>query len=351
MNLLKETIKAEALHLGFSFIGFTKPQQTPHFSAYENWLNEPLPEELEYLKKMYVADSRKEPGILLEKARTVIVLGIGYSKPTLPFAGIDSERKQLGQIAAYVCLPDYHRWFKDRSRELISSLKVITNSAFRSKLFVDSGPVMEKDFAFQAGLGWIGKNSLFISRVYGSFCLLGCLFMDFDLEPDTPDKTDLCGECELCMRSCPTQAISENRTINASRCISFLTMNTRGRIPNHLCELIGDHVFGCDICQSICPLNKGKPDIKLKQNELLSPIIANKVNLHDELLMNERTFLAKYSLTPIGKLSYEVFLRNLILAAGNSGDKSFEESLKIILGMHHSPIIQSAAQWAITMLE
>ena len=181
MDLLKEKIKAEALRLGFSFIGFTKPQQTPHFSSFENWLNVPLPEELDYLKKSYVVDSRKEPGILLEKARTVIVLGIGYPKPTLPFAGSDSERKKFGQIAAYACLPDYHRWFKDRTREFLSSLKVFNNSAVRTKLFVDSGPVMEKDFAYQAGLGWIGKNSLFISKVFGSFCLLGCLFVDFDI--------------------------------------------------------------------------------------------------------------------------------------------------------------------------
>ena len=235
-----------------------------------------------------------------------------------------SERKKFGQIAAYACLPDYHRWFKDRTREFLSSLKVFNNSAVKTKLFVDSGPVMEKDFAYQAGLGWIGKNSLFISKVFGSFCLLGCLFVDFDLEPDTPDETDLCGECDLCIRSCPTQAISENRTINASRCISFLTTNARGDIPNHLCEKIGDHVFGCDICQSVCPLNMGKPIIKQKPNEFLSPIIENKVNLHDELLMSERSYSAKYSLTPIGKLPYEVFLRNLIIAAGNSGDKSFD---------------------------
>ena len=127
--------------------------------------------------------------------------------------------------------------------KLISFMKTLDSSSGKMKLFVDSGPVMEKDFAFQSGLGWIGKNSLFISPVFGSFCLLGCLFVDFDLEPDDPDETDRCGDCDLCIRSCPTQAISDNRTIKASRCISFLTTNAKGDIPNQLCEKIGDHVF------------------------------------------------------------------------------------------------------------
>jgi len=350
MDLLKEKIKAEAFRLGFSFIGFTKPQQTPHFSSFKNWLKGPLPEELDYLKKSYVVDSRKDPGCLSEDARSVIVLGIGYPEPTLPFAESDSERKIFGQIAAYACLPDYHRWFKDRIREFLSSLKELNNSAVRTKLFVDSGPVMEKDFAYQAGLGWIGKNSLFISKVFGSFCLLGCLFVDFGVEPDTLDDTDLCGECDLCIRSCPTQAISDNRTIHASSCISFLTTNVRGNIPNHLCEKIGDHVFGCDICQSVCPLNLGKPVFKQKPNGFLSPIIESKVNLLDELLMSERSCSAKYSSTPIGKLPYEVFLRNLIIAAGNSGEKSFVGSLKKIIEIHASSVIQSTAQWAIDSL-
>ena len=349
--MLKNKIKAEALRLGFSFIGFTKPHQTPHFSSFKYWLNESQPEELNYLKKSYVVDSRKEPWILLEGARTVIVLGIDYPIPTLPFNGSNSERNFFGQIAAYACLPDYHRWFKDRARKFLSSLEDFNNSAVRKKLFVDSGPVMEKDFAYQAGLGWIGKNSLFISRVYGSFCLLGCLFVDFDLEPDVPDETDRCGECDLCIRSCPTQAIANNRIVDASRCISFLTTNARGVIPDHLCEKIGGHVFGCDICQSVCPLNMERPISKQKSIEMLLPIIENNVNLFDELSMSERSYSTKYSLTPIGKLPYEVFLRNLIIAAGNSADKSFVKPLNKMIDKYPSSIIRSAAQWAITSLE
>ena len=351
MDLRKEKIRAEALRLGFSFIGFTNPQQTPHFSAYEEWLNDPSPEELDYLKKKYVYDARKEPGLILEDARTVIVLGLGYPNPTLVNTLSISKSDKSGRIAAYACLPDYHRWFKDRSRELGSFMKTLDYSSGRMKIFVDSGPVMEKDFAFQSGLGWIGKNSLFISPVFGSFCLLGCLFVVFDLEPDDPDKTDLCGDCDLCIRSCPTQAISEKRTILASRCISFLTTNAKGEFPNHLCEKIGDHVFGCDICQTVCPINKGMAINKIKPKGSITSIIENQVFLYDELLMSERSYLEKYSLTPIGKFPHEIFLRNLIIAAGNSGDRSLIGPLKKMIKVHFSSVIHSAAHWAIASLE
>ncbi len=351
MDLKKENIKAEALRLGFSFIGFSKPEQTPHFSSFENWLNEPSPEELEYLHKKYVIDARKKPGLLLEGARSVITLGIGYPLTELPNTKSDFEGKIFGQIAAYACLPDYHRWFKDRTSVFCAFLKVFFHSEVKTRLFVDSGPVMEKDFAYQAGLGWIGKNSLFISKVHGSFCLLGCLFTNLDIEPDSPDETDLCGQCDLCLQSCPTQAITASRTINSSRCIAFLTTNSRGKIPDHLSRKIGDHVFGCDICQTVCPLNSHKRVFEPVTTNLPTPIISNQVNLPDALETNEALHYSKYASTPIGKLPYEVFLRNLIIAAGNSGEKSFIQPLVKISEVSSSSMIQSTAQQSITNLE
>ncbi len=348
MDMLKDKIKAEALRLGFSFIGFTKPQQTPHFSSFEYWLNEAIPEELHYLKKSYVINSRKEPEILLEDARSVIVLGIDYPKNTSPFNGSNSEGKFFGQIAAYACLPDYHRWFKDRSRELISFMKALDYSSGMMKFFVDSGPVMEKDFAFQAGLGWIGKNSLFISPIFGSFCLLGCLFVDLDIEADLIDETDRCGKCDICVQACPTQAISNKRTIIANRCISFLTTNAKGYIPDQLCRKIGNHIYGCDICQSVCPLNKEK---LFEQNNLLEPIINAQVDILGELFIDESSYFEKYSLTPMVKLPREIYLRNLIIAAGNSGDKSLIYPLKKMIKIQSSSLLHRTANWAILSLE
>ena len=348
MDLLKEKIKAEALRLGFSFIGFSKPHQTPHFPQYKTWRQGSNPEELGYLSKMYVMDARKQPSILLKNAHSVITLGITYPKQKDLYVLDNPGRKNIGQIAAYACLPDYHHWLKDRSRELISFIKRIKSPSINYRFFVDSGPVMEKDFAYLSGLGWIGTNSLFISPVFGSFCLLGCLFVDIELQPDQPDETDVCGDCAICIKSCPTSAITENRTIKASQCISFLTTNYKGEIPVEQCEKIGNNVFGCDICQKVCPLNIKDSKFNLLQSNVLRPIIGNKIDLESELFFSEEMFLAKYSKTPVAKLPFELFLRNLIIAIGNSGNKDLIVPLTKVFQDHPIPIIKAATAWAIT---
>ncbi len=297
----------------------------------------------------YVVEARNQPSILLENAQTVIVLGIAYpNQNSIIFKGI-SDKKRFGQIASYACLPDYHRWFKDRARKLEKFIRSLDSPGLKTKFFVDSGPVMEKDFAYQAGLGWIGKNSLFISPIFGSFCLLGCLFVDLKLEPDMQNNNDLCGACELCIQSCPTGAISNDRTINASRCISFLTTNYKGTIPPELCGKIGNQVFGCDICQTVCPINN-EVSLKNSHKKRVSPIIENRVYLSNELSLGEKLFHEKYSTTPLAKLPHEIFLRNLIIAAGNSGEDAFVEPLERIRGAHSSSIIHSTAEWAIASL-
>lgn len=350
MDLLKEKIKAGALRLGFSFIGFSKPVQTPHFSGYESWVKGSHPDELDYLSKKYVVDARNRPAVLLQNARSVITLGIAYSKPEDSRGFGNNENNFHGQIASYACLPDYHQWLKNKSKELISFIKNENSRVINTRFFVDSGPVMEKDFAYLSGLGWIGKNSLFISPVFGSFCLLGCLFVDIDLYPDQPDETDLCGVCEVCIRTCPTNAITENRTIIASRCISFLTTNYKGEIPRELNKKIGIKVFGCDICQKVCPLNSGEVRFNSQQGNDFRPIIENKIDLLSELFFAEDMYKAKYAGTPVAKLPFELFQRNLIIALGNSGRAECIDPLTKILHDHPSRILKEASKWAIASL-
>jgi epoxyqueuosine reductase len=239
---------------------------------------------------------------------------------------------------------------KEKSNNLIRFIKSETGSSLKSRFFVDSGPVMEKDFAFQSGLGWIGKNSLFISPVFGSFCLLGCLFVNIELLSDQPVETDLCGDCQICIKSCPTKAIGENRTINANRCISFLTTNFRNQIPGELCGKIGNKVFGCDICQKVCPLNFFKANIFLEHANTLRPIIDSKIDLLSELFFSEEMFFSKYGDTPVMKLTHDLFLRNLIIASGNSGSKELIEPLTKILHDTSSTIIKASSEWAIASL-
>jgi epoxyqueuosine reductase len=350
MDLLKEKIKAKAQGLGFTFIGFSEPKQSPHFNNYQTWLKEPHPDELDYLGKKYVVDARKKPAVLLQNAKSVISLGFDYPNQEGSESFDSSENKYFGQIASYACLPDYHRYLKEKSNELTQFIKSETGCSLKNRFFVDSGPVMEKDFAFQSGLGWIGKNSLFISPIFGSFCLLGCLFVDIELQPDQPNETDLCGECEICIKFCPTNAIAENRTIRASRCISFLTTNYKGQIPGELCRKIGNNVFGCDICQKVCPLNYRDQKNGFDKEKYFWPIIDSKIDLLSELFFTEEAFLSKYTGTPVAKLSFELFLRNLIIAIGNSGGKGFIDPLTNLFHNHQSTILNDASKRAIASI-
>ena len=347
--MLKEKIIAEALRLGFSFIGFSKPWQTPHFPQFESWIKAGNHDGLDYLGKKYVLDARNQPAILLNNAGTVITLGISYQKP----AGLEDYRnpndKRYGLLAGYACLPDYHRLMKEKSKELIGFLSLTQNSPVKTKFFVDSGPVMEKDFAYLSGLGWIGKNSLFFSPGYGSFCLLGCLFADIELPADKPDDTDLCGNCEQCIQACPTGAINNNRTINTSQCISYLTTSHKGVFPFELRHQVGNKVFGCDVCQNVCPLNSDLPKSNY-QNIGIKPILKNKINLLYELSFSEKEYIAKYSKTPVAKLPYELFLRNLIIAIGNSCAGVFFDPLSKLILCHPSPVIRGTSAWALAAI-
>ena len=351
MDLLKEKIKAEALRLGFSFIGFSKPQQTPHFHQFDTWIKEGNHNGLDYLGKKYVLDARYQPAILLENVKTVITLGIAFCNLEEVQETVQQVKMEQGLLASYACLPDYHHLLKEKSKELITFIKGIQSPSIKSKFFVDSGPVMEKDFAYLSGLGWIGKNSLFISPAFGSFCLLGCLFVDFELQPDNRDETDLCENCEACIQACPTEAINNNRTIKASRCISFLTTNTKGVIPFELRQKIGNKVFGCDICQIVCPLNSTESNTVNQKKFGIKTIIVNRIDLLLELFFSEKEYIAKYSRTPVAKLSHVLFLRNLLIAIGNSGSIKFFDPLRNLLNNHPSPIIRATTAWALATID
>jgi epoxyqueuosine reductase len=349
MSSTKEMIKAEAIRLGFSFVGFSKPERTPHFSKFEEWVQMGNHEGLDFLSKKYVLDARNNPSILLENARTVITVGIAY-QPNLAESFSQVNNGQ-GIIASYACLPDYHHLLKEKAKELIGFIAKLQNSKIKSVFFVDSGPVMEKDFAYTSGLGWIGKNSLFLSPTFGSYCLLGCLFLDIELSPNKPVNDDLCRNCEVCIQACPTNAIYQNKTINSDRCISFLTTKYKGEIDGYLSNKIGNRVFGCDVCQTVCPLNSINRNNDLIQQIEIKPIINKKINLVSELFMDDKEYLFKYFLTTIAKFPHELFLRNIIIAIGNSNIKEFLIPLSRMLEIHTSPMIQNTSIRAIESIK
>ena len=341
------TIKAKAKVLGFSFAGFANIQQSPHFPNYLKWLERKQYGHLQFLNKHYVIESRRKPEQLLKDAKSVIVLGVKYSPP--PKRKQSDSSNNEGIIASFAQYEDYHHVIKNKAIELMESINSKRSKIINYRVFIDSGPLMEKDFAYAAGLGWIGRNSLFIHPKLGSFTLLCCIIIDKDLYANPLISGDLCKNCRLCIQACPTQCITGDHTIDASRCISYLTIEHKKIIPRDIRPLIGNHVFGCDICQDVCPYN-------IKVAEKQSDIFFNlkkkdhhPLDLLKELSLSEGTFKQKYIRTPILRVSYERHLRNIIIAAGNSRNQKFIKPLNELL-TSDSELIRAHAAWALGII-
>ena len=244
-------VKRLAFDAGFDLCGITTPEVIPRARrAYLNWLERKLHGEMAWLARD--PGRRTDPGQLLPDIRAIIMLGINYYQPNR-----ESVPDGHGRVARYARGRDYHKVIETKTRRLIDAIKarVGPDTAFRS--WVDYGPMLERAYADKAGLGFVGKNSMLINRDFGSWILLGEIVTNLPLEPDNAAMVDhgACGDCRLCIDSCPTGAIIAERTIKTSKCLSFLTIERPSRIPTGFAKMMASQIFGCDICQEVCPLN------------------------------------------------------------------------------------------------
>ncbi len=348
---MEKAIKAEATRLGFSFCGFAPVQQTPHFEAYSVWTTRAMADKLAYLASDRVISAREDPQKILPSARTVIVLGMGYPAKMGRINHSQKKDHATGKIAAFACQKDYHKVLKEKCGVLIEFIQSIAPRTVTNKIFIDSGPVMEKDFAFLAGLGWIGKNSLFFHTATGSYCLLACVFLDIPFTTNAPLTDDPCGDCRICIDTCPTHCITENRTLDAGRCISYLTIEHKDEIPDEFRDAMGNWVFGCDICQQVCPINQKIISGNAEKRPSESGILSGEMDLLSGLNLTTEQFHERFQCTPVIRATYNGFLRNIIIAASNSGNPILMESLLQIQDSHPSQTIRSHAAWAIQMIQ
>lgn len=249
-DLLKDNIQARAFSLGFCLCGFTNLEPPQHFPVYEKWVKHGFNGEMQYLASDRHLKARMDPRLLAPRAKSIVVLGWPY-----PLNKNDSQAS-AGQISGYVGQQDYHRLLPEKILELVQFIQTQVHSEPEYQIFTDSAPILERELASRAGLGWIGKNSCLISPKKGSAFLLAELFLAIELTPDLPFAADHCGTCQRCIQACPTQCIRSDRTLDASRCISTLTIENKGYIPESLAAQVTTHLFGCDICQSVCPWNR-----------------------------------------------------------------------------------------------
>jgi len=315
-------IRALLLASGFDRVGFASADETPGAARLDEWLARGYAGEMAWIARN--AARRRDVREVLDGAQTVIVLATDYSRAGA--AGLASPDAARGEISAYAAGTDYHRILEKRLRRACNQLR----QAFPGKYFwhVDAGPILEKAWAQKAGIGWIGKNACSIDRERGSYFFLAVILTDRALEPDPP-ATDHCGSCRACLDACPTDAFPQPRVLDARRCISYLTIEYDGRIDPELAAGCGNLVFGCDICQEVCPFNgrdrdsTGDPD--------LAPRPENRFPRLAELArLDAATFRDRFPRSPVRRATWRRFLRNAIVAIGNSGLPELEATLETL---------------------
>lgn len=340
---IKDIIKAEAFRLGFDLVGITDASPPASLAIYKNWLERGLHGQMTYLSRPEAIARRADPNLILPGVKSIIVVAMRYPRPD---DAPQAAAQPSGKIAAYAWGKDYHNIIPVRLNELVVSLQQKYRLSFEWKIYTDSGPVLERDLAQRAGLGWIGKNSCLIVPHRGSYFLLGELFTTLYIEPDPPFSLDLCGTCRRCIEACPTGCILPDRTLDARRCISYLTIENKGGIPIELRPALEQWVFGCDICQQVCPWNirfaspQHDPAFSVKDNTA-RPVLTQ------EIYLSPAQFKQKFNQSPIQRAKRRGYLRNIAVALGNLADEKNLPALADCLKNEDEPLVRAHAAWAI----
>ncbi len=331
-------IKAEAQRLGFVLAGITTPAPPAHLAEYQAWLQAGHHAGMTYLASETAKAQRADPCLLLPNCQSIIVLALPYAPtanpPTLP---------GHGQIAAYALTgEDYHQQIPALLQHLIAKLRQQGNQPFTARICTDSAPLLERDLAQRAGLGWIGRNTCLIHPQHGSYLLLAEILLDLPLQPDSPFKDEFCGNCQRCIQACPTACILPNRTLDSRRCISYLTIEHKGVIPADLRPALGSHVFGCDVCQQACPWNQRLP---------LSPQPNQFADLRQALLtLTPQAFQQQWGKTALSRTRRRGYLRNASIVLGNQCQPESLPALLHVLQHDPEPLVRAHAAWAIAQI-
>jgi epoxyqueuosine reductase len=287
-------------------------------------------------------ERRADPRVLWPGVRSIIMLGVNYGPDANPLENL--KRRTSGTISAYAQGDDYHDVIKKRLKTLARWLAAISGDEV--KVFVDTAAVMEKPLAQAAGIGWQGKHTNLVSREFGSWLFLGAIFSASDLPRDSAD-TDHCGSCRACQDICPTAAFPSPYKLDARRCISYLTIESKGPIPHEFRKSIGNRIYGCDDCLAVCPWNKfaqeGREAKLAARAELRAPALADLARLDDA------AFRGLFSKSPVKRIGRDRFVRNVLIAIGNSGEAALADEARRLLD-DASPLVRGAAVWALSQL-
>jgi epoxyqueuosine reductase len=338
---LREEIRAKAVELGFDAVGFALPATGAEAEAHlSRFLELGYHGDMGWLAAN--AARRAHPTTLWDAARSVVAVGVNYGPASDPLAAL--ARRDRGAISVYAQGADYHDTIKRRLRALAGWMA--TTQRCEVKLFVDTAPVMEKPLAAAAGLGWQGKHTNLVSREFGSWLFLGEIYTSLELAPDAPES-DHCGACTRCQDICPTGAFPAPYKLDARRCISYLTIEHKGHIAAEFRAAMGNRIYGCDDCLAVCPWNKFASQTRklqfLPRAELTAPRLADLAQLDDA------AFRTVFAGSPIKRIGRDRFVRNVLIALGNSGDAGHVTQIERLL-TDRSPLVRAMAVWALSKL-
>lgn len=375
---LSADIKEKAYELGFDLVGVAPAQRAPHADAYTAWVDAGYAATMGYMVRD--VPRRQDPRQLMPGARSVIVVGLSYYVLDPPTDLWDDPAR--GRIARYAWGMDYHDVMMPRLRQLAGFITRQTRRAVQSRVHVDTGPILERDFAIQAGLGFTGKNTCLINPHMGSFLFLGEILLDLELDYDTPAidagaaiefegelrpishratksgsttsqsgtrRLGTCGACTRCLEACPTHAFPAPYVLDSHRCISYLTIELKGPIPVELRPLMGRWIFGCDVCQSVCPWPRrfAQPtrlDFLNFDPEYAAPKLLDLIGLRDD------EFRKRFGRTPLWRAKRRGLLRNVAVALGNWGNPRAIPALQLALD-DPEPLIREHAAWALAQIQ
>jgi len=353
MTALEARLKDHARALGFALVGIARAAEADGFARLRDWLARGYAGAMAYMERH--ADARRHPAAVLPDVRSVVMVGMEYGAGIgYRVSGIGEQDSKLadatncdpipdtrypipGRVARYARGPDYHDTMRDRLNALLAWVRQQAPGC-RGRGVVDTAPLLERDFARRAGLGWIGKNTMLINKRRGSYFLLGALLLDIELEPDAPHAASHCGTCTACLDACPTGAFAGPGWLDARKCISYLTIELRTAVPEGLRPGVGDWLFGCDVCQEVCPWNR---------HDTSQPESVDAIEL---LSLTEEEFRRRYRGTVFFRTKRRGLLRNAAIVLGNTGDERALPALRRALA-DAEPLVRDAAAWAIAQIE
>ncbi len=336
MDSLEVRLKRQAHDLGFDLAGIAPATPADGFDRLRAWLDQGFAGDMKYMHRL--AEARRHPASILPEVNSVVMVAMNYKPPPQ-----EESASTVGRVARYARGPDYHDVLRERLNALLAWVQTQVPGC-RGRGVVDTAPLLERDFARRAGLGWFGKNTMLLNKRLGSYFFLGALLLDLELRPDPPHETSHCGTCTACLDACPTHAFPAPGQLDSRRCISYLTIELRTDVPAQLCEGIGDWIFGCDICQEVCPWNRKAPiandPVLLARPDLVALDPVELLGLTDE------EFRHRFRDTALWRAKRRGLLRNAALVLGNRGDPGALPALRRALN-DPEPLIREAAQWAI----